>query len=193
MMDEKFEEALVFAARLHRDQRRKGVNTPYVAHLMSVSALVLEFGGDQVQAIAALLHDSVEDQAKAFGGAEQLREEIRRRFGEEVLEIVNACTDADVEPKPPWRARKEQYIAHLREVAPRALLVSACDKLHNARAIVTDIERAGAEDVFSRFTGRRDGTQWYYESLAKTFGDILPGDVSRALAATVAEMQAAAG
>jgi (p)ppGpp synthase/HD superfamily hydrolase len=193
MLDEKFEEALVFAARLHREQRRKGVETPYVAHLMSVSALVLEFGGDQVQAIAALLHDSVEDQARAFGGAEALREEIRRRFGEEVLSIVNACTDADVEPKPPWRARKEQYIAHLREVPARALLVSACDKLHNARAIVTDIERAGAEDVFSRFTGGRDGTLWYYAELARSFAELLPGDVSRALAATVAEMKAAAG
>lgn len=192
MLDEKFEEALVFAARLHREQRRKGVDTPYVAHLMSVSALVLEFGGDQVQAIAALLHDSVEDQAQAFGGAEALREEIRRRFGEEVLSIVNACTDADVEPKPPWRARKEQYIAHLREVPARALLVSACDKLHNARAIVVDIERAGAKDVFSRFTGGRDGTLWYYAELARSFAELLPGDVSRALAATVAEMKAAA-
>ncbi|AXQ27598.1 HD domain-containing protein [Solimonas sp. K1W22B-7] len=193
MLDEKFEEALGFAARLHRTQRRKGVDTPYVAHLMSVSALVLEFGGNQTQAIAALLHDSVEDQATAFGGADRLREEIRVRFGDEVLAIVNVCTDADVDPKPEWWERKRNYVAHVREMDIAAALVSVCDKLHNARSILCDIQRAGADDVFARFTGGREGTLWYYEALAQAFAEALPGDASRELAATVAAMKTAAG
>src|SRR5947209_2209991 len=125
----RFEDALVFATQLHAGQRRKGSATPYVAHLLAVAAIVLENEGNEDEAIAALLHDAIEDQ----GGA-PTREMIRERFGNRVVEIVDGCTDAEVIPKPPWRARKEAYIAHLRGATPSVRLVSAADKLHNARA-----------------------------------------------------------
>ena len=104
----RFEDALTFATRLHADQTRKGTTIPYISHLLAVTSIVLEQGGNEDEAIAALLHDAIEDQ----GGA-STREEIRRLFGETVVEIVNGCTDAEVVPKPPWRTRKEAYIAHL--------------------------------------------------------------------------------
>jgi (p)ppGpp synthase/HD superfamily hydrolase len=134
---------------------------------MSVSALVLEHGGDQEQAVAALLHDVVED-----CGAEH-EAMIARDFGPRVAAIVRACTDADTLPKPPWRARKEAYIAHLAEVPTEALLVSACDKLHNARSIVADLEALGPA-MMTRFTGGLDGTLWYYERLLGAFEQRLP-------------------
>ena len=136
ILSTRFEEALVFAAQLHREQTRKGTTIPYIAHLLGVASIVLEYGGDEDEAIAALLHDAIEDQ----GGA-STREEIRRRFGETVVAIVNGCTDAEVIPKPPWRARKEDYIAHMAHASPSVRLVSAADKLHNARAILA--ARAG--------------------------------------------------
>src|SRR5437660_4807656 len=122
----RFEEALTFATQLHAQQVRKGTRIPYVAHLLAVTALVLENGGDEDEAIAALLHDAIEDQ----GGA-ATREEIRRHFGNRVVEIVDGCTDAEVIPKPPWRPRKETFIAHLREASASVRLVVASDKLHN--------------------------------------------------------------
>ena len=144
-------EAAAFAFALHADQRRKGTNIPYIAHLMSVAALVIEHGGDEEQAIAGLLHDAIEDM-----GAEQ-EDIIKERFGLRVVAIVRACTDADVIPKPPWHERKEQYIEHLEQVGEDVLLVSACDKLHNARAIVQRSEDPGP-DVFARFAGGPEGT-----------------------------------
>jgi (p)ppGpp synthase/HD superfamily hydrolase len=155
----RFEEALVFAARLHVEQTRKGTAIPYIAHLMAVSAIVLENGGNEDEAIAALLHDAIEDQ----GGA-ATREEIRRRFGETVVEIVNGCTDAEVIPKPPWRLRKEAYIAHMGMASASVRLVSAADKLHNARAILADY-RALGEALWQRFNGGKEGTLWYYRAL----------------------------
>lgn len=178
-------EATGLAFRLHGAQRRKGTDIPYVAHLMAVSALVLEHGGDQDQAIAALLHDAIED-----CGAEH-EAEITQRFGPRVAAIVRGCTDADVTPKPPWRARKEAYIAHLAEAPADVLLVSACDKLHNARAILGDVQAEGL-GVFDRFRGGRDGTLWYYATLADRFATLLPGRLARELAAEVAAMHAAA-
>jgi (p)ppGpp synthase/HD superfamily hydrolase len=162
----KFDQALLLASSLHRDQIRKGSGVPYVAHLLSVTAIALEYGADDEEAIAALLHDAIEDQAN--GDAEGLKNRIREIFGEEVLTIVEACTDAEVIPKPPWRERKEQYIAHLAEASPSVLLVSASDKLHNARAILSDLRTVGA-DVWSRFKGGRDGTLWYYRALVRAF------------------------
>ena len=162
----KFDEALLLASNLHRDQIRKGSGVPYVAHLLSVGAIALEYGADEEEAIAALLHDSIEDQAN--GDAEGLKSRIRERFGAKVLAIVEACTDAEVIPKPPWQQRKEQYIAHLAEASPSAILVSASDKLHNARAILSDLRTVGA-DVWSRFKGGRDGTLWYYRALVTAF------------------------
>jgi GTP pyrophosphokinase len=159
----RFEEALAFAAHLHRDQVRKGTQVPYVAHLLGAAGIALEHGADEDQAIAALLHDAVEDQ----GGAATL-EVIRERFGEDVAAIVAACTDTDATPKPPWRQRKEAYISHLATAPAAARLVSTADKLHNARAILADYRTAG-ESVWSRFSGGREGTLWYYRALVTAF------------------------
>jgi GTP pyrophosphokinase len=159
----RFEEALVYAAQLHAAQKRKGTEIPYVAHLLAVASIALEHGADEDESIAALLHDAIEDQ----GGA-RTREEIRRRFGDRVVAIVDGCTDAEVVPKPPWRERKEAYVAHVREAPPSVRLVSASDKLHNARAILADF-RASGDRLWDRFTGGRDGTLWYYRALVDAY------------------------
>ena len=163
MLSERFEQALVFATRLHAGQVRKGTQIPYVSHLLGVASLALDHGADEDEAIAALLHDAVEDQ-----GGQPTLEEIRRRFGDRVAEIVAGCTDADVLPKPPWRQRKEAYIAHLEHASPSGRLVSACDKLHNARAILNDYQNVG-DALWTRFNGGRDGTLWYYRELVAAF------------------------
>ncbi len=136
-----FGEALSFALDRHRNQARKGTTIPYIAHLLQVCGLVLEAGGDEDQAIAALLHDAIED--APAGEAGRVRREIRGRFGGRVLRIVEACTDADVQPKPPWRQRKETYLHHARDLEDDALLVASADKLHNARAILRDLRDRG--------------------------------------------------
>jgi (p)ppGpp synthase/HD superfamily hydrolase len=130
---------------------------------LGVASLVLEAGGDEDLAIAALLHDVVED----CGGAPMLKE-IRRRFGERVAHVVDGCTDTDVDPKPPWRQRKEDYIAHLRTADADTRLVSAADKLHNVRSIVATYREIG-DRVWERFHGKRDGTLWYYRTLLDEF------------------------
>lgn len=158
----RFAEALQLANQLHARQRRKGTGVPYIAHLMSVSALVFEDGGDEDEAIAGLLHDAVEDQ----GGAATLAE-IRRRFGDRVADIVDACSDTDVIPKPPWRERKERYLGHLATAPPEVRRVSAADKVHNARSIVTDYRQQG-EAFWGRFTAGREGTLWYYRAVLDT-------------------------
>jgi (p)ppGpp synthase/HD superfamily hydrolase len=158
-----FEEALVFASRLHSGQERKGTEIPYVAHLLSVAGIVIDHGGQEDEAIAALLHDAVEDQ----GGA-GTRVEIRRRFGDTVVDIVTGCTDAEGEPKPEWRRRKEAYVSHLVDASASVWLVSAADKLDNARAILRDYRIMG-EALWSRFNGGRQGTLWYYRTLANVF------------------------
>jgi (p)ppGpp synthase/HD superfamily hydrolase len=160
-LSSRFNEALVWAAELHVDQSRKVSGAPYVSHLLRVAGLALEFGADEDEAIAALLHDAVEDQ----GGAPTL-EEIRRRFGSRVAEIVDGCTDTDQRPKPPWRGRKEAYLAHLAQASSSVRLVSACDKLDNVRAILTAYRQQG-EQLWSLFKGGRDGTLWYYASVRK--------------------------
>ena len=159
----RFEDALSFATQLHAQQTRKGNQTPYIAHLLSVAALVLEAGADEDVAIAALLHDAVEDQ----GGLETLAE-IRRRYGERVANIVDSCSDAYTIPKPPWRERKEAYLQHLSEATPAARLVSLADKLHNSRSILRDLYQDG-EQVWNKFKGGKQGTLWYYRSLADIF------------------------
>jgi GTP pyrophosphokinase len=148
ILTERFEEALAFAARLHNAQVRKGTGIPYVSHLLAVASIALEHGADEDEAIAALLHDAVEDQ-----GGDTARQEIRRRFGERVAAIVDGCTDAETTPKPPWRERKERYVAHVADAPPSVRLVSAADKLHNARAILADL-RATGDAVWGRFKGR---------------------------------------
>lgn len=159
VLTERFYTALDYAARLHAAQTRKGSGVPYVSHLLAVAGLVLDHGGDEDEAIAALLHDAVEDQGGAATAAE-----IRRRFGDRVAEIVEGCSDTDVTPKPPWRARKEAYLAHLRAASRSVLLVSAADKLHNARSMLHEYRNTG-EEVWARFNGGREGTLWYFREV----------------------------
>ena len=159
----RFVEALGYAARIHARQLRKGKDRPYVGHLLSVASIVIEHGGDEVAVIAALLHDAVEDQ----GGLPRLRE-IRRKFGARVAAIVDGCTDSHETPKPPWRARKAGYISRIRNESAEIRLVSAADKLSNARELLAD-HRLEGDSVFERFHGRKDGTLWYYRALVTEF------------------------
>lgn len=156
---DRFDHALTYAAGLHRGQSRKGAGVPYVSHLLAVASLVLENGGDEDEAISALLHDAIED----IGG-EPLPGQIRERFGQRVLEIVKGCTDADTKPKPPWRERKEAHVAKIANASSSVRLVIAADKLHNARCLLADYRRLG-EDLWERFRGGRDGTLWYYRAV----------------------------
>lgn len=183
LLSPRFQQALVLANRLHARQKRKGTDIPYIAHLMTVAGLVLEAGGDEDMAIGALLHDAVEDQ----GGKPTLRM-IRQRFGKRAADIVAGCTDSDTDPKPPWRERKEGYIAHLRHASAEVRLVSAADKLHNARAVLSDYRHLG-EELWPRFAGRRDGTLWYYRTLVETFRAAGSNPVVDELARVVAELE----
>ena len=160
-MTSRLENALVFAAQLHREQWSKGSNVPYVSHLLAVSALVIEHGGDEDEAIAALLHDAIEDQ-----GGPKTRDEILHRFGERVTGIVEGCTDSQTIPKPPWKERKLAYIAGISDKSPSVQLVCAADKLHNARSILSDYRTLG-EEVWQRFVGGREGTLWYYGAVVQ--------------------------
>lgn len=178
-------DASALGFRIHAGQLRKGTTTPYVSHLLAVASIVLEHGGDEDQACAALLHDAVED-----GGVEW-DAVIQDGFGPRVAGIVRACTDADTWPKPPWRARKEAYLAHLEGEGPDALLVSAADKLHNARTIVSDLRMHGP-GMFSRFNAGQAETLWYYGALAEVFARRLPGKLARELSGAVAQMQSLA-
>jgi len=168
MLTEKYEQALVFAKQLHNEQKRKGTDIPYISHLIAVSSLVLEAGGDENEAIGALLHDSIEDCPKDYpGGVEGLRKYISNQFGSTVLDIVEHCSDSDVEPKPPWRERKQAYIDAVSSKPKNALLVSCADKLHNARAILSDYRMLG-ESLWERFNAGRESL-WYYRSLVIAF------------------------
>ena len=182
----RFEQALLFASRKHAGQRRKGGPVPYISHLMGVAGLVLEAGGDEDLAIAALLHDVVED----CGGMPMLRE-VRRRFGRRVARIVDACSDAYVVPKPPWRERKEPYLKRLRTADEDTRLVSVADKVHNARSIVADYRQVG-EPIWERFQGKRDGTLWYYRALVGEFRRGRRNRLTDELERVVAELEALA-
>ncbi|NER48515.1 MAG: HD domain-containing protein [Symploca sp. SIO1A3] len=163
MLSQRFTDALTFATQLHANQIRKGSGVPYLTHLLGVTSIALEYGANEDEAIAALLHDAIEDQ----GGA-ATREEIRRRFGDTVTDIVDGCTDADTIPKPPWRQRKEAYIASIPTASSSVRLVSASDKLHNARSILHDYRRLG-DSLWECFHGGKDGTLWYYRSVLEAF------------------------
>jgi (p)ppGpp synthase/HD superfamily hydrolase len=178
-------EAIIWALERHKKQERKGAGTPYIGHLLSVAGLVIEFGGDEEQAIAGMLHDLVEDGHGSLS-------EVEARFGARVAAIVQGCTDADTLPKPPWRARKEAYIAHLKEAPSDVLLVSAADKLHNARAILTDLRTHG-DAVFNRFRGGREGTIWYYMAVSAVFDRCMPGPLATELDHVVANVVAESG
>ncbi len=185
-MSERFAEAFAFACRLHRGQARKVSGVPYISHLLAVAALVLEAGGDEDEAIAALLHDAVEDR----GGAET-REKIRARFGARVAAIVDGCSDTDRTPKPPWKQRKLAYIARLADAGPSVLLVVSADKLHNARSLLAAYRETG-EAIWKHFRGGRDGTLWHYRAAAEAIRDAGGTPLSADLERTVAELERAA-
>ena len=182
----RFLRAFEFAAEKHAGQTRKASAIPYITHLMGVASLVLEAGGDEDLAIAALLHDVVED----CGGAPMLKE-VRRRFGKCVAKVVDGCTDADTYPKPPWRERKEEYLRHLAAADADTRLVSAADKLNNVRSIVSDYREVG-EFVWVRFNGGREGTLWYYRSLRDEFLRHAPNRITRDLELAVNELESLA-
>lgn len=180
---EKFEEALVYAARLHWDQKRKGTGTPYVTHLLAVAAIVGENGGAEYEVVAALLHDAPEDR----GGRERL-EDIRARFGDEVAQIVDGCTDTYEDPKPAWRPRKENYVTHVATASDSVRLVSSADKLHNARAILADLRSLG-DELWNRFTGGKEGTLWYYRALVEAYAESGTNPVVEELDRVVREIE----
>ena len=163
VLTSRFDRALVYAHDAHRGQIRKGTAIPYVSHLLAVVSLVLEDGGDEDEAIAALLHDAVEDQ----GGTARL-DDIRDKFGNRVAGIVALCSDSVDQPKPPWRRRKELYLIHLRDADSSVLRVSAADKLHNLRCILADWKRIG-DRLWDRFSARKEEQFWYYSELVKIF------------------------
>lgn len=163
MLSERFTEALTFATQLHANQVRKGSGVPYITHLLGTASIALEYGANEEEAIAALLHDAIEDQ----GGA-PTREEIRRRFGDTITAIVDGCTDSDTKLKPPWKERKQAYIAHIPTASDSVRLVSAADKLYNARSVLKDYRIMG-EALWQRFAGGKDGTLWYYRSIVQAF------------------------
>jgi (p)ppGpp synthase/HD superfamily hydrolase len=185
VLGERFEQALQFAAATHRTQLRKGSGVPYVGHLLGVCSLVIEDGGSEDEAIAALLHDAAEDQ-----GGELKLNEIRTRFGDRVADIVAACSDTFEVPKPPWRARKEDYIRHLDGQSEAVLRVSLADKLFNARAILRDYLVVG-DELWARFQSGRDGQLWYYRELADRFATLLSGRMAGELAAVVDDLEQA--
>jgi GTP pyrophosphokinase len=192
MLTERFQRAFAFASEIHALQLRKGTNVPYLSHLMSVAALVLEYGGDEDAAISGLLHDAIEDSGD--GAATEAR--IRREFGPLVANTVVGCSDAVAVPgeaKAPWRERKEGYIRHLSdETSPSVLLVSACDKLHNARSIVADLRTSGAA-MWGRFSQRDPAEHlWYYQSLADGYLGRVPEALTAELNRVLADMRALA-
>ena len=169
----RFDEALIYARTIHEGQKRKGSDIPYFAHLLGVASLTLEAGGSEDQ-----------------GGHERL-EDIRSRFGGAVADIVGACSDSFVEPKPDWEPRKKAYLEAMDSKSSDALLVSLADKIHNAEAILADFRSVGPA-VFARFTGRRVGTLWYYRTLADAFTRLRPGAAADRLARAVAALHSEA-
>jgi (p)ppGpp synthase/HD superfamily hydrolase len=158
-----FDEAFRYAHAVHHDQRRKGTDAPYIAHLIGVASIVLDDGGSEEEAIAALLHDAPED----HGGRPRL-DDIRSRFGDAVARIVEDCTDSWDDPKPPWAERKRAYVEHARTLRPSSLRVSAADKVHNTYAILRDLRTRG-EAVWSRFGAAPDDVMAYYEGLVRAY------------------------
>jgi (p)ppGpp synthase/HD superfamily hydrolase len=181
----RLQHAFRYAAEKHAGQTRKKTAVPYLSHLMAVASLVLEAGGDEDMAIAALLHDVVED----CGGMPRLRE-VRKEFGPRVAKIVEGCTDAYVEPKPEWLKRKKNYLREVKHADAETRLVSAADKLHNVRTILTDYRRDG-ESVWKRFSGKKEGTLWYYRALSDEYQRRNPNRITPELEIAVGELERA--
>lgn len=183
----RLQRAFRYAAEKHAGQTRKQTAVPYLSHLMAVAGLVLEAGGDEDMAIAALLHDVVED----CGGMPRLRE-IRKVFGPRVAKIVEGCTDSFGEPKVEWVERKKDYLREVKHADAETRLVSASDKLHNVRTILADYRQDG-EAIWSRFSGKKDGTLWYYRALSDEYQRRGPNRITSELELAVAELERAAG
>jgi (p)ppGpp synthase/HD superfamily hydrolase len=183
----RLQRAFRYAAEKHEGQTRKQTAVPYLSHLMAVASLVLEAGGDEDMAIAALLHDVVED----CGGMPRLLE-IRRQFGSRVAKIVEGCTDSFGEPKAEWVERKKGYLREVTHADAETRLVSASDKLHNVRTILADYRQHG-EAIWARFSGKKEGTLWYYRALSDEYQRRNPNRITRELALAVAELERAAG
>ncbi len=183
-LSSRFQQALIYATDVHAAQLRKGTPVPYVSHILIVAGLVLEQGGDEDEAIAALLHDAVEDQ-----GGEARLADIRTRFGDRVADIVLGCSDTTVKPKPPWEERKRRYLAHLPTSSASDRLVSAADKLANARSILADYRVMG-DDVWQRFNANRDQILWYYRSLVTAFRQAGDSPLAAELDRVVTELEA---
>lgn len=182
-LTERFEAALVYAHQLHRHQIRKASSTPYIAHLLAVAALVLEDGGSEDEAIAALLHDAVEDQ-----GGQATRTEIAQRFGDGVVAIVDGCTESDTIPKPPWRDRKQRYLEQLRQGSPAVRRVALADKLHNARSFLQDYRQQG-DSLWSVFASGKEGLLWFYHSLLDLYQSTSTSPMVEELRRVVAQLE----
>ena len=182
----RLQRAFRYAAKMHSGQTRKATAVPYLSHLMAVASLVLEAGGDEDMAIAALLHDVVED----CGGMPRLRE-IRRQFGPRVARIVEGCTDSFVEPKPDWVERKKGYLEEVKHADDETRLVSASDKLHNVRTILADYRKDG-DGIWVRFNGKKEGTLWYYRALSDEYAR-KPNRITRELELAVRELERLCG
>jgi (p)ppGpp synthase/HD superfamily hydrolase len=180
---DRFDKALAYATIIHAGQLRKATQTPYIAHLLGVASIALEYGANEDEAIAALLHDAGED-----AGGEGRIADIRARFGAAIAKIVEGCTDTLEIPKPPWRERKEKYITHLDSADGATILVSASDKLHNTRAIVRALRHEG-DSAFKRFKGKKDGTLWYYRALVTAFRKHGDSELIDELERVVTEME----
>ncbi len=183
----RLQRAFRYAADKHAGQTRKQTAVPYLSHLMAVASLLLEAGGDEDMAIAALLHDVVED----CGGMPRLRE-VRKKFGPRVARIVEGCTDSFGEPKGAWIERKNNYLREVKHADAETRLVSACDKLHNVRTILSDYRRDG-ESIWSRFSGKKEGTLWYYRALSDEYKRRGANRISRELEIAVAELERVVG
>jgi (p)ppGpp synthase/HD superfamily hydrolase len=185
-MTERFVDAVKLAAQLHRDQVRKGTDIPYISHLLRVAGLVLEFGADEDTAIAAMLHDAVEDQ-----GGMPTAKLIREQFGDRVVRFVLGCSDSVTgtdQPKRPWRERKEAKIVAIKDLDQETRLIIACDKLDNLRSTVNTYPNAGP-DFWKRFTGDRDGTLWYYHSMIRALRDAVNCPLLEELEITLARLE----
>ncbi len=182
-LTERFEQALVYATRLHAAQIRKATGVPYITHLLSVTALVLEDGGNEDEAIAALLHDAVEDQ-----GGKATRAEIYRLFGEQVMAIVDGCTEFDSLPKPPWRERKQRYLEQLRQGSSSVRRVALADKLHNARSLLSDYRQQG-DEIWSMFGAGKEGMLWFYHSLLWVYRSTGSNPLVEELARVIGELE----
>ncbi len=183
----RLQRAFCYAAEKHAGQTRKRSAVPYLSHLMAVASLVLEAGGDEDMAIAALLHDVVEDS----GGMPRLRE-VRKQFGPRVATIVEGCTDSFGEPKPEWVERKKDYLREVRHADAETRLVSASDKLHNVRTILADYRQHG-EAIWTRFSGKKEGTLWYYRALSDEYQRQNPNRITRELEIAVSDLELAVG